>query len=98
MQFDHSETDGDLFDEMDMKLEAIASMTGMSGIFKLMGADVYKVISLNQLAPDFKIFKRIIFKMFSSHFFLFNLIFLFKFRYKISYLNKLFLNLWTKKS
>ena len=46
MQFDHSEINGDLFDEMDMKLEAIASMTGMSGIFKLMGADVYKVISL----------------------------------------------------
>ena len=47
--FDHSETDGDLFDEMDMKLEAIASMSGMSGIFKLMGADVYKVISIRPI-------------------------------------------------
>ena len=40
---------GSAFDEMDMKLEAIASMTGMSGIFKLMGADVYKVISIRPI-------------------------------------------------
>ena len=49
LAYDHSEIEGDLFDEMDMKLEAIASMTGMSGIFKLMGADVYKVKSLKVL-------------------------------------------------
>ena len=49
LKFDHSETEGDLFDEMDMKLEAIASMSGMSGIFKLMGADVYKVISIRPI-------------------------------------------------
>ena len=49
LQFDHTETEGDLFVEMDMKLEAIASMTGMSGIFKLMGADVYKVISIRPI-------------------------------------------------
>lgn len=49
LEFDHSETDSDLFDEMDMKLEAIASMSGMSGIFKLLGADVYKVKSLRLL-------------------------------------------------
>ncbi len=49
LEFDHSETDSDLFDEMDMKLEAIASMSGMSGIFKLLAADVYKVKSLKAL-------------------------------------------------
>ena len=49
LEFDHSESEGDLFDEMDMKLEAIAAMTGMSGIFKLLGADLYKVKSLKAL-------------------------------------------------
>ena len=42
------QTEGDLFDEMDMKLQAIASMTGMTGIFKLQAADVYKVISISE--------------------------------------------------
>ena len=49
LEFDHSETDSDLFEDMDMKLEAIASMSGMSGIFKLQAADVYKVKSLKAL-------------------------------------------------
>ena len=44
-----TETEGPLFDEMDMKLEAIASMTGMSGVFKLLGADIYKVDSIEQV-------------------------------------------------
>ncbi len=48
MQYDHSESEGPLFDDMDMKLEAIASMTGMSGIFKLRAADVYKVLSVRK--------------------------------------------------
>lgn len=47
LQFDHSETEGELFDEMDMKLQAIASMTGMTGIFELQAADVYKVLSIS---------------------------------------------------
>ena len=49
LEFDHSETDSDLFEDMDMKLEALASMSGMSGIFKLLAADVYKVKSLKAL-------------------------------------------------
>ena len=48
LKFDHEETEGDLFDEMDMKLQAIASMTGMTGIFKLQAADVYKVLSISE--------------------------------------------------
>ena len=48
LEFDHSESEGDLFDEMDMKLEAIASMSGMSGIFQLKAADVYKVHSVKK--------------------------------------------------
>ncbi len=48
LQYDHSETEGPLFDEMDTRLEAIASMTGMSGIFKLRGADVYRVLAVRR--------------------------------------------------
>ncbi len=48
LEFTRSETEGDLFDEMDMKLEAIASMSGMSGIFELKAADIYKIISIEK--------------------------------------------------
>ena len=43
IRFDRSETEGELFDQMDMQLEAIASMTGMEDVFKLHAADVYEV-------------------------------------------------------
>ena len=48
IQYDHSEESGPLFDAMDVELEAIASMTGMSGIFKLRAADVYRVLSVRK--------------------------------------------------
>ena len=48
IQYDHSEESGRIFDAMDVELEAIASMTGMSGIFKLRAADVYRVLSVRK--------------------------------------------------
>jgi hypothetical protein len=48
MRYDHTETEGPLFDDMDIKLEAIASMSGMSDIFKLRGADVYEVMAVHR--------------------------------------------------
>jgi predicted pyridoxine 5'-phosphate oxidase superfamily flavin-nucleotide-binding protein len=49
VDFDHSELEGPIFDEMDMTIEAIASATGMSGIFKLKSADLYRVKSVEIL-------------------------------------------------
>ena len=49
LKYNRTESEGDLFDDMDMKLEAIASMSGMSGIFELKGADIYNVLSINKI-------------------------------------------------
>ena len=49
LEYDRSETEGLLFDNMNMQLEAIASVHGMEDIFKLKAADVYKVISIERL-------------------------------------------------
>ena len=49
LEFERSETEGPVFDAMDMQIEAIASMTGMAGIFKLRAADIYRVVSVERL-------------------------------------------------
>ncbi|MSO69338.1 MAG: pyridoxamine 5'-phosphate oxidase family protein [Alphaproteobacteria bacterium] len=49
LRYIRSETSAPLFDDMDMKLEVIASMTGMKGIFKLRAADVYEVLAIELL-------------------------------------------------
>jgi hypothetical protein len=50
VEYDHSETEGPIFDAMDLQIEAIASATGMSGIFKLRSADLYRVLGVETIA------------------------------------------------
>jgi hypothetical protein len=48
-RFVREETSGRIFDEMEMQLEAIASTTGMTGVFKLRGAHIYEVLRIERL-------------------------------------------------
>ncbi len=41
-----TETAGPLFEQMKAKLAGIASHTGMSGVFKLLGSDVYRILAI----------------------------------------------------
>lgn len=46
LKYKESQTDGDLFENMKMQLEAIASMMGMEDVFKLRASEVFKVIKV----------------------------------------------------
>ena len=44
-----TETAGPLFEQMKAKLSGIASHTGMSGVFRLLGSDIYRIQEIEQV-------------------------------------------------
>ncbi|GIZ51664.1 GAF domain-containing protein [Noviherbaspirillum aridicola] len=49
LEYLHTETSGPLFENMKARLAGIASHTGMSGIFRLLGADIFRVHEVQPL-------------------------------------------------
>lgn len=49
VQYLRTESEGPLFEGMKAKLAGIASHTGMASVFKLLGADVYRVLDIEQV-------------------------------------------------
>ncbi len=49
VEYQRTESEGPLFERMKAKLAGVASHTGMAGVFKLLGADVYRVQAIEQL-------------------------------------------------
>lgn len=53
LQYLRTEHEGPLFETMKAKLAGIASHEGMSGIFRLLGADIYRVVGIEMVRADF---------------------------------------------
>jgi predicted pyridoxine 5'-phosphate oxidase superfamily flavin-nucleotide-binding protein len=50
LQYERTERRGPLFDTLSRDIDAIAALTGMTDVFKLKSADVYRVIEISQIA------------------------------------------------
>ncbi len=49
VQYLRTETGGPLFEKMKLRLDILASLSGMSGKFRLLGADIFKVLDCRQV-------------------------------------------------
>lgn len=52
LRFVRSENEGPVFERMALRIEAIASMCGLKGIFKLLASDIYEVLSIKTIADE----------------------------------------------
>jgi adenylate cyclase len=52
IQYLRTETAGPIFESMKAKLAGIASHTGMSGIFRLLGSDIYRVLDIERVPAE----------------------------------------------
>lgn len=51
LDFETTESDGPIFETMKARLAGIASHTGMEGVFRLMGADIFRVRAIRRAVP-----------------------------------------------
>jgi adenylate cyclase len=49
LEYLRTESSGPLFEQMKAKLAGIASHTGMAGVFRLLGADIYRILDIEQV-------------------------------------------------
>jgi len=54
LRFLHTETEGPTFDAVAANLDAVASQTGMQGVFRLRGVDIHRVLSCVPLGETLK--------------------------------------------
>lgn len=54
LQYLRTETAGPCFDRMKTRLDAVASQTGMSNVFRLRGVDIYEVLDCRPVSSEFR--------------------------------------------